>query len=296
MKWIELTVDAGLANFDLVASILEPQAPGGTAVEEWQSETGNEKYYKIRAYFPLNRSYKGKKRQIEKELNRLLKISSPVLQERILQPEDWMNSLKKHFSTIEIGNRIIIKPSWEDLKLSLSGRILIELDPGAAFGTGLHPTTRLCLLHLEKNLQTGMSVLDLGTGSGILAIAAAKLGASSVLAIDIDPVAVAAAKTNAFFNRVSGSIQIKKGSLGEETTRANKDAFNLILANITSRTISDLTGHIFKVLKPGAKLIASGIHAQGLDEVLIRLALAGFKLEKIDYLSEWYAVVAQKPE
>jgi ribosomal protein L11 methyltransferase len=141
-----------------------------------------------------------------------------------------------------------------------------------------------------------MSVFDLGTGSGILAIAAVKLGAASVLAVDIDSVAVSAAKKNLFINNVSDFIHIRRGSLSLRMQRVNKNAFDLVLANITSRTISDLAGALFQVLKPGGKLVVSGIHPQGLDEVLIRLVMAGLKLQKVDNANEWYAVIALKPE
>jgi ribosomal protein L11 methyltransferase len=139
-----------------------------------------------------------------------------------------------------------------------------------------------------------MSILDLGTGSGILAIAAAKTGASSVLALDIDPVAVKAAMNNAGANGIDQYIRVRRGTLSLRAQRAYRDSFDMVLANITAKDIADLSRGLAMVLKPGGILIASGIHAQGLDELLISLAMADFKLEAIDQEGEWHAVVASK--
>jgi ribosomal protein L11 methyltransferase len=296
LRWIELSIMVREPEVKNVSSILAQYGQGGTVTEEWQKENGQEMTFQIKAYLPHSRAYREHKRQIDHQLKQLPGDLSLSLRENLLKPEDWLESLKKHFGLLEVGDKFIIKPSWEVVPPDSSGRFIIELDPGAAFGTGVHPTTRLCLLHLEKLLQPGMSVFDLGTGSGILAIAAVKLGASSVLALDIDPVAVRVAKANAAANSVSGSMRFSKGSLSLRTQRVNRSSFDMVLANITSRTLCDLSAGMFKVLKPGGKLIASGIHPQGLDETLISLAVAGFNLEKADKADEWYAVIANKPE
>jgi ribosomal protein L11 methyltransferase len=295
LRWIELSIAVKAGDVEAVNSVLGQFGQGGAVIEEWQSETAGEKTFNLKAYLPHNRAYKERKQHIDQRLKQL-PCSSPLdLQERLLKPEDWLNSLKQHFGILEIGSQFIIKPSWVETQSVSSDRITIELDPGAAFGTGLHATTRLCLLNLERILRPGMSVFDLGTGSGILSIAAVKLGASSVLAVDIDPVAIQAAKSNAAANGAAGCIRIRRGTLSLRAQRVYREAFDLALANITSRAISDLSGALAKVLKPGGKLVVSGIHPQGLDEVLISLVLSGFTLEKIDCEGQWYAVVAQKP-
>jgi ribosomal protein L11 methyltransferase len=295
VRWMELSVSVNVSEMEAVASILGQYGHGGTAIEVWQNEVTAEKTFNIKAYLPHTRLYQEQKRQILQRLNQIPGNLPILLQERFLKPDDWLDSLKKHFNVLEAGERFIIKPSWAEMQSFPSSRMVIELDPGAAFGTGLHPTTRLCLTNLENSLRPGMSVFDLGTGSGILAIAAVKLGAASVLALDNDAVAVSAARNNFLINNVADFIQIRRGSLSERMRRVNKNAFDLILANITSRTISDLAGALHHVLKPGGKLIVSGIHPQGLDEVLIKLAMAGMKLQKVDNAGEWHAVIALKP-
>jgi ribosomal protein L11 methyltransferase len=293
VRWIELSIASGPDAVEQIAAVLDRYGQGGVTIEEWQVETGDEKTFRIKIYLPHGRSYNQVRRNIKLSLSSV-PVSAPFqLRERLLKPEDWLDSLKKDFGVVAIGARFIIKPSWASPPILESGRMIIELDPGAAFGTGLHPTTRLCLLSLEKYLKPGMSVLDLGTGTGILSIAAAKLGAEGVLALDIDPIAVKAAQSNIKQNAVDHHIQTRRGTLSDRAQKKYESAFDLVLANITSRAISDLSQGFAKVLKPGGRLIVSGIHPQGLDEVLIKLALANFSLENIERDGEWYAVIAR---
>jgi ribosomal protein L11 methyltransferase len=292
MQWMEIKAILNSSEAEIVASVLGKYGQGGATIEGVASEGNDNIYFTVRAYLPRTRSYQTTRQKVVEEISQL---SFPVsLVEHMLKPEDWMDSLKKHFGILEIGDRFIIKPTWVFQALPPSNRIIIELDPGAAFGTGLHPTTRLCLIYLEKHFKRGMSVLDLGTGSGILAIAAAKLGASSILGLDIDPVAVKAACSNVKTNQVDQSVRIKRGTLNLEAQRRFKNFFDLILANITSRTIIDLAYRFTKVLSPGGILIVSGIQKQQLDEVLIRLSLADLKLDSVEYEEEWCIVAASK--
>ena len=292
MQWVELAVSTGSDRVEEIASLLGRYGQGGAAIEEWQSESTGEKDYIVKVYLPHGRSFQDTYHKIEQDLARS-GFRLPLTQ-RILKSADWFESLKRHFGIIEIGQNFIIKPGWIDPPLPPSTRTVIELDPGAAFGTGLHPTTKLCLLRLEKHLQPGMSAFDLGTGSGILAIAAAKLGASSVLALDIDPVAVKVAASNARANKVEKLLQIKRGTLSLRFIKARRGSFDLTLANITARAISDLGYGFAAVLKPGGILIVSGINLQGLDEVLINLAMADLTLEALDREGEWCAIFARK--
>jgi ribosomal protein L11 methyltransferase len=292
MRWIELSAKADSKSVETIASILGFYGQGGAVVEEWQTETEPETTYIVKMYLVHSRSYPETRSAVERHLSSLPLSPSVQLEERLLKPDEWLDSLKKDFKVLEIGEKVIVKPSWEKEPAQTSGKVVIELDPGAAFGTGLHSTTRLCLLRLEKLLRPGTTILDLGTGSGILAIAAAKLGAAEVLALDIDPVAVKAAQRNTRTNKVDYCVRVRRGTLSTRAQKQYRVAFDIVLANITSRAISDLSQNLAKVLKPGGRLVASGIHPQGLDEVLIRLALADFTIESIGQEGEWFVVVA----
>jgi ribosomal protein L11 methyltransferase len=292
MQWIELSTSIESKSAHHVASVLEKYGQGGAIIEEMGADTDDKKESIIKIYLPHNRSYRRIRFEIEQDLCKLPFLVH--LTENRLKQEDWFESLKKDFSIMEIGERFVIKPSWVNQLPPVSDRIIIELDPGAAFGTGWHPTTRLCLINLEKYIHPGNKIFDLGTGTGILAIAAAKLGASSVLALDIDPVAVRAARVNALENKTDGVVLVKRGTLSLRTQNKYRNEFDIVIANITANAISDLAKGLATVLNSGGILIVSGIHAEGLDEVLVSLALADLNLCSIDQEGQWFAVVAGK--
>jgi ribosomal protein L11 methyltransferase len=294
MRWIEFSVAVPAPQVESVSAIIGPYGQGGAIVEEWEPETTHQKSFIVKIYVLRNSAVKNIRQEIIQKFIQLGYPSPTHLIEQPLKPEDWFESLKRHFGILDIGERLIIKPSWIPQPLPDSTRIVIELDPGAAFGTGLHPTTRLCLLRLEKHLKPGMSILDLGTGSGILAIAAAKLGASFCLGLDIDPIAVKVAHINAKSNNVEDNVQIKRGTLSLKAQRDYRQYFDMALANITAQAIMDLSSGFLKILKPGGKLLVSGIPIQSVDDILIRLAMTEFKIEAIDQQEEWCVVLASK--
>jgi ribosomal protein L11 methyltransferase len=292
MRWIEISVGCEEDQVKAISALLAQYGHGGTASEEWAAADASHKHYLVKIYLPLSRAYRYLKADIESDMRNAGLLQQ--LHEKILQQDEWFESLKRDFKVMEIGRNFVIKPSWDTAVKDYPGKIIIEMDPGAAFGTGLHPTTRLCLVNLQKYLNTGRAVFDLGTGTGILAIAAVKLGAGSVLACDIDAVAVKAAKYNAKINRVEESIKFQRGTLSRTMQRKYRSYFDVVLANITSRAISDLAPALADIIKPQGTLIVSGIHPDGLDEVLIRLAMADLNLVKIEIEEGWHAVIAQK--
>ena len=294
MQWAEISALVKDSDVEKLAGIMGAFGQGGAVVEEWESESDGSKRFVIKIYLPNNRALKKSEYEMVRQLSLLpLKFD---LAKRLVKPEDWFESLKQHFGIHEIGKRFIVKPSWIRDSLPELTRIVLELDPGAAFGTGLHPTTRLCLIRLEKHLKSGMRVFDLGTGTGILSIAAAKLGAEDVEAVDIDAVSVSSARNNVLTNGVSENVRVSRGTLSLARQKYLKNSCDLVLANISVKVISALAGRIYIVLKPGGSLICSGINTLGLDQVLISLAVANFKTEAIDRDGEWYAVVMKKPE
>ena len=180
--------------------------------------------------------------------------------------EDWQNNWKKHYDALPVGERLIIKPSWVELEPDQSkGRIVIELDPGIAFGTGYHPTTYTCMEALEELVQPGMKVLDLGSGSGILTITALQLGAESVVALDIDGQAVSAARQNFRRLRLQDRITLSKGSVPHPAAAAG--TIDLAVANISARGVADRSPFILQALRPNGMLIASGLLASQRPEV-----------------------------
>ena len=197
------------------------------------------------------------------------------------EDEDWMESWKSNFEILRIGKRLVIKPTWLELDLTASpDDIVIEIDPGIAFGTGYHPTTDTCLQAMEQHIAPGMTVLDLGTGSGILTIAAIKLGAGLVTALDIDSQAVTAARRNFKRLGINKQVRLGQGSVPHPTAPAGD--FDLAVANISARGVADRCPFILTALKPGALFIASGLLNTQKEEVAAVVEPLGFSL-----ISEW---------
>ena len=186
---------------------------------------------------------------------------------------DWQNAWKEHFTLLRIGQRLVVKPSWIDYEAA-RGEVLVELDPGLAFGTGYHPTTYSCLEIMEKSVGPGMEILDLGCGSGILTIAAIKLGAGRVVALDIDPQAVQASRQNFRRTRIKDRVQLDQGSLPNRLAPAA--AFDMVLANISARGVRERAPHILPALKPEGVLVASGIIEEQYPETEQALTAAGY--------------------
>ncbi len=197
------------------------------------------------------------------------------------EDEDWMESWKSNFGILRIGKRLVIKPTWLELDFTASpDDIVIEIDPGIAFGTGYHPTTDTCLQAMEQHIAPGMTVLDLGTGSGILTIAAIKLGAGLVTALDIDSQAVTAARRN--FKRLGINKQVRLGQGSVPHPTAPAGYFDLAVANISARGVADRCPFILTALKPSALFIASGLLNTQKEEVAAVVEPLGFSL-----ISEW---------
>ena len=169
---------------------------------------------------------------------------------------DWRNAWKEHFSILKITKTLVIKPSWIDY-VPKGPELVIEIDPGFAFGTGYHPTTHSCLALLEKHIETGFNVFDLGTGSGILSIAASKLGASSITGMDIDPLCIKAANQNAKMCKVSDNTEFFSGTLPSDKIVPN--SYDCVVANISSRIGISKASDILNIIKPSGILILSGI-------------------------------------
>lgn len=244
----------------------------------------------VRAYLPVTRTLRSRRSRIDIAL-RLLSLITPLppVVERPIREEEWERAWRAGFLPLQIG-RLLVCPPWE-VRTPGPGQVRLLLEPGMAFGTGHHPTTRLCLLWLQEVLAPGQRVLDLGTGSGILAIAAALLGAGEVLALDIDPQAVRAARHNVRLNGLQGRVLVRRGSL----PWPQGGRFHGVLANLSARALCELAPALGQALEGGGWLLASGVLAEqrrGVEEALGR---AGFPPPRVRAEGEWLALLTHRP-
>ena len=211
------------------------------------------------------------------------------LQTRVVHEEDWAEAWKAHFPVMRIGQRLVIRPTWREYE-PLANDVVLNLDPGMAFGTGLHPTTRLCLEGIEawgdSALMSDARVLDVGTGSGILAIAAVLMGASRVLAIDTDPLAVETATANAATNGVAVLIEARMGSLPLHEPAQ----FHLVVANLISGLLIELAGELAKTVWPDGRLLAGGIYRDREADVRSAFESAGLRFLSRRAEEDWVAL------
>lgn len=206
-----------------------------------------------------------------------------------LQEQDWANAWKEHFQVHRIGDRVVIRPPWREFEAE-ENDIEVILDPGMAFGTGLHPSTRLSMLGTEHVVQPGDTVLDVGTGSGILAIAAVRLGAEKVDTVDVETVAVKATAENAELNGVSDKIAVELGSVGEGQPFWGEQ-YDVVLANIISRILIELCEPIVAHTKPGGKIVLAGIIETREQDVIDAYTAAGAKVINRRFAEDWVSLV-----
>ena len=305
MKWVEVSVEADGEGAEAVAEAFQKIGHGGVAIEgAVQSAPLDGVEYPlpapghvtVRTYLPADHEFEDKRRSIVAVLGLLgtaWPFSAPVFRE--MDEEDWANAWKEHFHVLRMGRRIVIKPSWRDYQPQPDDAV-IELDPGMAFGTGLHPSTRLCLLEMDATPPRDAHVLDLGTGSGILAIAAARLGARDVLALDIDSVAVTVATDNVRRNGLSDRIAVARGTLPlpHDLRDAAPSGFDVVVANITAPVLTGLAEHLVAALKPGGRLVAGGILDQLAPALRERFESLDARVLKVAAESDWRVIVAQR--
>ena len=224
-----------------------------------------------------------------------LGMMRPISELRVssLAEEDWANAWKEHFKVHRIGDRVVIRPPW--LEYAPRGdEVVVELDPGMAFGTGLHPSTRLTMLGVEDVIDDGDTVLDVGTGSGILAIAALKLGASRIDAVDVETVAVRATKENAERNGVGDRIDVRLGSVG--TSEPFQGQYDVVLANIIARILIELVDGIVDATKPGGDIVLAGIIQEREPDVITAFEARGASVVNRRQQEDWVSLVLQRSQ
>lgn len=224
--------------------------------------------------------------------------SSLVWSEDTVRDEDWMNNWKQYFKPFAVGEKLTVKPTWEELPEELSiNRHIIEIDPSSSFGTGSHATTKLCMEKLEKVVSGGEHVLDMGCGSGILTIAAMKLGAGDAIAVDIDNVAARIAAENMEQNGLyEDKVKVFDGDVLEDRDLYNAvgDDYDIICANIVAGIIIMMSDMFYEKLKVGGYLIASGIISEREEEVKKALISSGFTVVESEILEDWSVILLKK--
>lgn len=245
----------------------------------------------VKGYYKKDEKFEGYLEEIKAGVNRLTEFGLDkgvgTVTANKVNEEDWENNWKQYYKPIKVGEKIVIKPIWEEYNKK-SDEIIVELDPGMAFGTGTHETTRMCIKALERHVKAETTVFDIGTGSGILSIAAAKLGAKKTIGVDLDPVAVESAKQNVSYNDLN-NIEILYGDLMEVV----KGKANIVIANIMADIIMFLTEQVKGFIVEGGYFISSGIILSKKDEVINKLTQCGFKIEEINIEGEWVCIVAK---
>ena len=226
---------------------------------------------------------------------RLLGLVRPVggLNSRLIQEEDWARAWRKQYTIQHLGKRLVICPTWLSYQPE-QHEVVVRLDPGMAFGTGVHPTTRMCLRTLDELVKNGMRIADVGCGSGILSIAAVKLGASKALAFDVDDLAVRVARENVEANGVSQVVDVAEGALRHDPTQPSLN-YDLIVANITLNPIVELTPHIVNSLGPGGLAVLSGLLQEQGPTVESAFESLGASLQSRAAIDDWLTLVFRKP-
>ncbi|MDD2603590.1 MAG: 50S ribosomal protein L11 methyltransferase [Desulfobacterales bacterium] len=305
MEYLELKVifDAAEPDLagDLIGSLFDDLGLGGVVVETPDRDSAADwgadavpvpDHHAVIGYLPVNAELNGRRQRLVEALGHLAGRVPLTweIRERKMAEEDWAESWKVFFYPVPVGQRLVVKPTWRPYAPQ-PGQIVIEIDPGMAFGSGTHPTTQLCLGFLEDELKVGDAVLDVGTGSGILLLAAAKLGAGFMAGVDIDAVAVAVAAANLARNGISSDrFQLRQGGIDQAPERA----YPLIVANILSEVILPMIPAIAGRLAPAGVFIASGIISGNAPAVTEALTAAGLDLVTQRRQDDWVALAARR--
>lgn len=297
MSWVEIAIESPAEHTDVLADYLAGYGYQGVSIEQigilpdkWdEGDIPAPQRHTIRAYMPVAQWTEEQRNRLDLDLARW--DVQPLYQ--TVHEEDWAEAWKAHYHTLRIGERIVIRPAWETAELRPND-IEIVLDPGMAFGTGTHPTTQLCLEAVETHMPTGASVVDLGCGSGILSIAAAKLGAGEIFAADIDPIATQSATENIAANGVATQITVMTGGL--DVVHQRGKGYDVAFVNILARIIIEMCDHqLGTIVRPGGTMILSGVIETQLDDVKVALRKTGLATLETKQMGDWIRIIAQRP-
>ena len=309
MDWMKITVLTTTIGSDMVSELLLEAGSEGTVIEDKNDVALNQRPegqwdiideeigrrigddVKVAGFYPMDEKANDTLALVREKVAHLPFMAPGVdlgkleVQVSGLENEDWAENWKKSYKPFRLGRHIVIKPGWEEYSPDTGDKI-ITIDPGLAFGTGTHETTGMCVALVEENVKPGMTAMDIGTGTGILAIAAAHMGAKSVLASDIDEVAVKVAKENVEINGFSGVITCKAGNLLEVA----EGPVDVVIANIIADVIINICAEVRQLVKPGGVFICSGIAKEREEDVVTALKKAGYGKLDIRRNGEWVAI------
>lgn len=311
MKWVEINIHTSREAVEPISNILQQFDVGGVVIKD-PLDIAKEKsslygeIYDINmdqfpakgvyvvAYLPNNKLLDTRIEQIREKIDYLTSFNINLGENKIsikdIDEEDWTTSWKKYYKPVKVSDKIVIAPTWEQYKKN-KDELVIELDPGMAFGTGTHPTTVLSILALENNLNTNDLVIDVGSGSGVLSIAAALLGAKFVHAYDLDNIAVKSTMLNAKLNKLQDKIVVQKNNLLEGI---NLKA-NIIVSNILAEVILTFIQDAWDNLLSGGLFITSGIILKKKETVKNELRVVGFEIVDVQRIENWISIIAKKP-
>ncbi len=291
MRWIELSVEATATSVDAVSDILVDAGTGGAVIGKTFANSPDNPN-RVTGYLPVDDRLEERLGRIRDRVRLLptfgLSLQSDEISIDWIEDQEWETAWKKHFKPVRVG-RIIVKPTWEQIDAGPDD-LVVEIDPAMAFGTGYHPTTQLCLLALQDYVKPGDVVLDVGTGSGVLAIAAALLGAQRVSAIDIDTIAVDTAIENVAQNGLSDLIDVMRA----DTPMACGDEANVVVANIIAKVLIDMASDLAAKVMPGGLLIACGIINERADDVRGAFEAAGVHTVEQPVDGDWVAIIGRR--
>lgn len=313
MKWTEIRIHTTNEAVEPISNILHESGASGVVIEDpddmiKERDVSLGEIYKlnpddypeegvyIKAYLQQSSVLEDIIDKIKQDISGLVKYEIDIGKNDVIvsevDEEDWATAWKKYYKPVKISENMTIKPTWEKYEPVSENEVIIELDPGMAFGTGTHPTTVLSVQAIEKYISKDDVVLDIGSGSGVLSIAAALLGAKQVFAYDLDEIAVKSSSMNAELNHVGHQVSSKKNNLmeGVETVA------DMIVSNILAEIIVRFTDKAFHQLKPGGVFITSGIIQSKQKLVKEDLLRAGFEIVEVNEQEEWISYVARKPE
>jgi ribosomal protein L11 methyltransferase len=313
VDWVEITVRTTTEGADIAAQVFYEIGVTGVAIEDPEAVrqaqqedrtwdyiddsilSNMEEDVQVKAYISNDAGFFDKLQYIKEQFKRLLDhdfgLDMGPLDVTLtnVREEDWANNWKKYYKPIKVSDRIVIKPTWEPYEKS-PGEVILELDPGMAFGTGTHETTILCIKAIDKYIEPGQTIVDIGCGTGILAIASVLLGGRQAIAIDLDSNAVKAAQENVKLNRVEDRVKVVHGNLLDKI----EGQFDLVVANIIADVIIGLTESVLDFIKPGGVFISSGIILDRLDDVLEAVESAGLEIVERQTMGEWAVVVCRR--